>query len=138
MLITMMALFTLVSCDDIAVTPAQVPAEIQSFVQQNFPNQSITFAKKDIVFFGSKYDIVLADGTQIDFDRDNVWDKISCPMTPVPATLVPQPVTNYVNTNFPAAAILKVDKERYGYEVELANGLELKFNKQGMLMEMDD
>jgi hypothetical protein len=34
--------------------------------------------------------------------------------------------------------ITKIDKERNGYEVDLANGLELKFNNQGAIVEMDD
>ena len=34
--------------------------------------------------------------------------------------------------------ILKIDKEHNGYEVELANGLQLQFNKQGALMEVGD
>lgn len=34
--------------------------------------------------------------------------------------------------------IQKIDKDSFGYEVELANGLELKFNQAGALMEMDD
>ena len=34
--------------------------------------------------------------------------------------------------------ITKIDKERYGYDIELSNDLELKFNRQGALIGMDD
>ena len=57
---------------------------------------------------------------------------------PVPTALIPQPIVAHIQANFPDAMIVKIDKERYGYEVELANGLEMKFNKQGVLTEMDD
>lgn len=134
-IISMMAL---VGCGEKPVAPTQLPPEIQTFVQQTFPNQAITFAKKDRELFGSKYDVVLADGTQIDFNKDHFWDKVESRMNPVPAALIPAPIATYINTNFPAVAIVKIDKERYGYEVELANELELKFNEQGALMEMDD
>ena len=88
---------------------------------------------------GSKYDVVLADGTHVDFDTDNVWEKIECTMaSPVPTALIPAPIVTHIQTNFPDAMILKIDKDHDGYEVELANGLELKFNKQGVLTEMDD
>lgn len=136
--ITLIGMMSLVACDDQVVAPTQVPVEIQTFVQQTFPGQAITYAEKDLELFGYKYDVVLADGTQISFDTDNVWDKVKTVTSAVPATLVPAPVATYLNTNFPAVTIVKLDKERYGYEVELANGLELKFNKQGALMEMDD
>jgi hypothetical protein len=126
-------------CSDKPVLPAQLPAQITAFIQQNFPGQTITFAKKDLELTGWQYDVVLADGTQIDFDTDNMWDKIQSPMTnPVPVNLIPAPIVTHLRANFPDAMILKIDKERGGYEIELANGLELKYNQQGALMEMDD
>ena len=106
---------------------------------QNFPGQTISFAKKDLEGFGYQCDVVLADGTQIDFDTDDVWDKVACTLAnPVPTALIPAPIVAHIQANFPDAMITKIDKEHYGYEVELANGLELKFNKQGVLTEMDD
>ena len=127
------------SCSDRPVAPAELPAPITAFIQQNFPNQAITFAQKDLEITGWQYDVVLADGTQIEFDTDQMWDKIQCPMTnPVPAVLIPALIMSYLQGNFPGVMIQKIDKDSFGYEVELANGLELKFNQAGALMEMDD
>jgi hypothetical protein len=126
-------------CSDRPVVPAQLPTEIATFIQQNFPGQTISFATKDLEITGWQYDVVFADGTQIDFDTDKMWDKIQCTMgNPVPTVLIPVQIATHLRTNFPDAIVLKIDKERYGYEVELANGLELKFNQQGALMEVDD
>ena len=126
-------------CSDKPVPPAQLPAPIQSFVQQYFPGQTITFAQKDLELTGWKYEIFLADGTHIDFDTDDMWDKIECPLTnPVPTALIPPPVATTIQANYPDAMITKIDKERNGFEVDLANGLELKFNKQGAIVDMDD
>lgn len=130
---------SMTACSDRPVMPAQLPADITAFIQQSFPGHTISFAKKDLEITGWQYDVVLADGTQIDFDTDHVWDKIQCAMTTsMPAALVPAPIQAHLQTNFPGAMVLKIDKERYGYDIELANGLELKFNKQGALMEVDD
>ena len=126
-------------CSDRPVLPAQLPPQITAFIQQNFPGQTISFATRDLEITGWQYDVVLANGTQIDFDTDKMWDKIQCTMgNPVPTALIPAPITTHLRTNFPDAMILKIDKDHYGYEVELANGLELKFNQQGALMEVDD
>ena len=43
-----------------------------------------------------------------------------------------------MKANFPGVFVVKVDKERYGYEIELSNELELKFDKKGNLMSIDD
>jgi hypothetical protein len=126
------------ACSDKPVPPTELPQEIQAFVKQHFPTQTISYADKDWEWFSYKYDVTLADGTQISFDTDNVWDKVESKMAAVPTALVPAPIATYINTNFPAIAITKIDKERHGYDVDLANDLELKFNEQGALMEMDD
>lgn len=127
------------ACSDKPVAPEQLPAPVRTFIQQNFPGQTISFATKDLEITGWQYDVVLADGTQIDFDTDKMWDKIQCTMgNPVPTALIPAQIAAHLRTNFPDAMVLKIDKENNGYEVELANGLELKFNQQGALMEVDD
>lgn len=133
------ALVLLSACSDKPVAPEQLPEPIKAFIQQNFPGQTISYAEKDAELAGSKYDVVLADGSRVEFDTNNVWDKIECPLTnPVPTALIPAPIVAHLQSQFPDALIVKLDKERYGYEVELANGLEMKFNKQGVLTEMDD
>ena len=127
------------ACSDKPVTAEQVPEPVKAFIEQNFPGQSISYAEKDQELTGSKYDVVLADGTRVDFDTDNQWDKIECTLTnPVPTALIPEPIVAHIQANFPDALIVKIDKDHDGYEVELANGLELKFNKQGVFTSMDD
>ena len=138
LLVAVAGMMLVTSCSDRPVVPAQVPAAIQNFVKQNFPNQSISYAERDLEWFTYKYDVILLDGTEINFDTDNEWDKVDCHMAPVPQSLIPAPIATYVNTNFAGVSITKIDKEFFGYDVELANGLELKFNKQGALTEMDD
>ena len=81
----------------------------------------------------------MADGSHIEFDTDDTWDKVESPMTqPVPAQLIPAPIATHLQANFPGTFVTKIDKERNGYEIELATGVELKYNKQGALIEMDD
>jgi len=56
----------------------------------------------------------------------------------VPATIVPEQITAYVTANFPNAIIKKLEKQFRGWEIELNNGLELKFNSNFRVMEIDD
>lgn len=126
-------------CSDKPVLPTELPAPVMSFIQQTYPGQTITFAQKDLELTGWKYEVFLADGSHVEFDTDDTWDKVESPMTqPVPAQLIPAPIATHLQANFPGAFVTKIDKERNGYEIELATGVELKYNKQGALMEMDD
>ena len=126
-------------CSDKPVLPTELPAPVMSFIQQTYLGQTITFAQKDLELTGWKYEVFLADGSHVEFDTDDTWDKVESPMTqPVPAQLIPAQIATHLQANFPGAFVTKIDKERNGYEIELATGVELKYNKQGALMEMDD
>ena len=41
------ALLVMTSCDDKPVAPTELPQEVQTFIKQHFPTQTITFAQKD-------------------------------------------------------------------------------------------
>lgn len=134
MILGLTALSAVCHADGRIIPPKQLPAAIQQFVQQHFPEATIAYAEKEI----RKYEVHLNDGTELDFSRKGVWDKVDCKFKPVPAVLIPQPIAAYVEANFPGSSIVKIDKEHYGYEIELNNDLELKFNKAGQLFSMDD
>lgn len=123
---------------DRLITTEQLPAAAKAFIQENFPAQGITYAKKDFDDGRRRYEVRLDNGFELDFDKQGNWDKVDCQYEAVPALIVPTLIANYVNTSYPSAQIVKIDKERYGYKIELSNDLELKFNKKGMLFDIDD
>ncbi len=56
----------------------------------------------------------------------------------MPSQLIPAIIAEYVETSFPGQIIVKIDKEPTGVDIELGNDLELKFNKNGKLIDIDD
>ena len=111
---------------------------ITQFVTQHFPNATVQMVMPD----DDDIDVVLNDYTKIEFRRNNEWKKVDCEhsttFTAVPATLVPEQITAYVTANFPNAIIKKLEKNFRSWEIELNNGLELKFNNSFKIMEIDD
>ena len=134
----MLASSTLVSCKDIIISPDKLPVAAQSFIKEYYPETAISYAKKDADLTKTTYEVTLQDGTEIDFNSKGEWDKVDCKRAAVPAALVPAFIAEYVQTSFPGQIIVKIDKERYGYEIELGNDLELKFDKNGNLLNIDD
>jgi len=125
--------------DDTPVAVDQLPAAVKTFVAQKFPTQKILFAEKDSgLFEKTKYEVRLDDGTKAEVYKDGTWDKVENKSKGVPTSFVPKGIADYVKANYAATPVTKVDKEKYGYEVELSNGLELKFNEQFQLIGMDD
>ena len=121
--------------DDTPIPVEKLPAAAKEFVQTNFPEAKIIYAEKD----WNSYECRLNNGTKIEFNKKGTWKKIDCNnMTAVPAALIPEAIQQYVNANFPGTIITKINKERYGYDIELSNDIDLKFNYQGVLIGMDD
>lgn len=123
---------------DKIIPVTQLPAEAQTFIKTYFADKTVAYCKKDYEGMGYKYEVKFNDGTEVDFDKKGVWDKVDCKFAAVPAALVPEIIANYVTANYPGASIVKIDKERYGYEIELSNDLELKFDRNGNLFDIDD
>lgn len=127
----------LISCSDKLVPADQLPAAAHSFIQQYFPGIPISYVKKD-AGLKTSFEVVLTDGTEIDFDGKGEWDSVDCRRSAVPEALVPAAIGGYVQTNFTGQMIVKIDKELYGYEIELGSGLDLKFDSSGKLIRIDD
>ena len=56
----------------------------------------------------------------------------------LPTGFMPQAMVNYVTANFPGVNIVKINKERSKFEVELRNGIELVFDQNGNFLSYDD
>lgn len=136
-LIAMMTTSVNSFADDMMIPVEQLPAAAKTFIKQHFPQQGIAYAQKD-GFVRPTFEARLNNGTEIDFDTNGNWDKVDCKLTAVPAELIPEAIANYVKANFPGNAITKIDKERHGFDIELDNDLDLKFNKSGQFFGMDD
>jgi len=119
--------------DDRPIPAEQLPAAAKTFVKTHFKGQSITYAEKD----ATSYECRLSDGTEIDFDRKGNWDNVESSNKAIPSSLVPQAIQQYVKTKYGKHVITKIDKERYGYEIELSNDLDLKFTKKGQFIGID-
>ena len=86
-----------------------------------------------------EYEVVLTDGSEISFDRNGNWDNVEVNNTAsVPKGFVPKGVGEYVKKNHAGTRVVGIDKDRSGYEVELSNGIDLKFDRAGNFLKYDD
>lgn len=129
---------TLMSCSDKIIQPSQLPSKAVSFIEQHFPGIEVSYVKLDSGLMKKSYDVRLANGVEIEFNGKGEWDNVDCNNMPVPSVLVPEAIATYVQTIFPGQSIVKIDKEPFGWEVELSSDLELKFSKDGRLLTVDD
>ena len=122
--------------DDRPVTYDQLPAPAKAFIEANFNGQKVTFASKDDDLILPDYNVLMADGTQIEFSNSGSLKKVSS-KNGISAELVPVTIREYVAAHYPEAGYLEYEVGRRTYEVKLTNRMELKFNSNFNVIEVD-
>lgn len=132
-----MAVLTVAKAGDRPVTFNQLPAPAQTFINTNYPDDKISFATVDDDLIRPDYSVVLVSGVRIQFNNDGSLEKIES-KAGVPEGLIPVQIRDYVKLHYPDAAFYEYEIGRRSYEVKLSNRLELKFNRNFYLVEIDD
>jgi hypothetical protein len=124
--------------DDRAIKYEQLPAKARNFVATHFPNEqpSYTFKEKD--FANTEYKLVLESGVRIEFDGTGEWNDVECRGGVVPAAIVPAKIADYVAKKYPSSNIVEISKDHNDWEVRLSGGLELTFDRNYRLVDVDD
>lgn len=115
-----------------------LPASAQTVLSRNF-KAAVSLVKIDKEFGRvSEYEVILSDGTEITFDSKGNWESVEVSgKGSVPAAFVPEAIAAYVKKNEKGLRIVGIEKKRGGYEVELANGVDLKFDASGKFLRYD-
>jgi hypothetical protein len=124
--------------NDKPVNVNQLPATAQQTLKKHFSAKKVALAKMESGLFEKSYDVVFNNGEKVEFDRNGNWTEINCKMSSVPAGLVPAKITSYVKSTYPGTKILQIEKDDNRYEVKLSNRLEVTFNKNFQVVDIDD
>lgn len=123
---------------DQVITLNQLPQNGQKFISNNFGAKQVSTVLMDDDYFSKEYEVILANGTKIEFDKNGSWKEVDGKRNAIPTTFIPKSINAYVKKSFPNTAIKKVEKKRFKYEVELTNGLDLEFDSKGNFIRIDD
>ena len=124
--------------NDKPINFTQLPQAAQKFVKQHFPKAKIAFVKMETELFDKSYDVVFNNVDKLEFDKKGEWTEVNCKSTVVPAKVIPALIKKYVETNYPEAKVLSIERDRYDYEVKLSNFWEIKFDMNFNVIDMDN
>ena len=124
--------------DDKPISFDQLPAKAQSFINKYFAGEEVSHITYDRDALSADYDVRFLSGTEVEFDSNGEWKDIDTRNGVVPAELIPQAIAKYVKSNYPNRTITEISRNHTHTEVTLNGGLELKFNKNHKLVEVDD
>ena len=140
----MIAICCMVSCNMVAnagndkpIAVNALPVKAQTLLSNHFNNQKVMLATIESGVVSRSYDVVLQNGTKLEFDKKGNLTEIDCKQGIVPVELIPQAITNYLKDNYAGQSVKKIEINKKEYEVELTNGLDLTFNKHFQLIDID-
>ena len=142
--ILMIAICCMLSCNmaanagnDKPIAVNALPVKAQTLLSQHFNGQKVMLATIESGVVSRSYDVVLQNGTKLEFDKKGNLTEVDSKQDIVPAQLIPQAIRNYLKDNYAGQSVKKIEINKNEYEVELANGLDLTFNKHFQLIDID-
>ena len=119
---------------DQVITYEQLPQPAQALLKQYFADKVPLIVTMD----WDDYTIRYQSGEKVEFDKQGNWKEFDCVTSRVPSELIPEQIKAHVQATFPGTIILKLDRNRRGYEVKLNNGMEIEYNRAFQVIDIDD
>ena len=127
---------------EVAVDIKSIPAKAQNFITQNFANKKVVSVVKDSEILDTEYKVFFSDMTNIKFSSKGDWKEIDGNKNCIPSSTVPATIANYVSENYAGICITKIEADKelfdFQYKIELANGIDMIFDKNGAFIGFDD
>ena len=129
---------TMVCAKDIIVQDYEaLPQKGKEFITKYFANEQFSYMKIDDDTFKKDYEVYFKNGAKIEFNDKGEWKEVTSKKVPIPAGIVPNAITSYVNANYSQNRIIEIQKKSYGYEIELYSKVDLIFDKGGKFKRID-
>lgn len=124
--------------NDRIITADELPAAARQFIQTHFEGIEVSYAKVDEEFFDKEYKVLFINGAKVEFLKNGDWKEVDCKYGEIPAGIVPPQILDCLSKRFSGRTVVCIDRDRRGYDVELDNGLDLEFDGQFRLVDIDD
>ncbi len=126
--------------DDKPISVDQLPKVAKEFLDTHFSNEKIAVVKMDKGFFDTDYEVLFSNGDEVKFNKKGEWEDVDCAHSEVPALIIPNEIKDYLSANYPDRKVTQIEKKNERnkkYEVELDNSIEITFNKDYVVVDID-
>lgn len=123
--------------EDKAISADALPTQAKQFLASTFPQQGVVVATVDRDIFDDEYKVMLDDGTHIEFDRSGNWESLKHKGGALPTSILPHPIIAFIGERFAGVQVTKIERDNGLYELDLMNGVELKFDRNFNCTEVD-
>jgi len=120
------------------IQEAELPVQAKSFIDSYFGGYTVLRIERDTRSVEEYYEVHLTDGTQIDFDKEGIWTEVDGNGRAIPTGFINPQIVAYITANHPTTSVESIGKEVYGFDVDLLNNLDLRFNGNGDFLGMEN
>ena len=126
--------FTAKADHDQVITFNQLPQTAKDLLKQHFADKVPLIVTMD----WDDYTVVYETGEKVEFDKQGKWKEFECRTSQVPSALIPEQIKAHIRATFPGTTIIDLDRNRRGYEIKLNNGLEVEYDRNFRVVDIDD
>lgn len=138
LLIGLAAIATVRAADEYSQDANVLPAKARTMLSKNFKAKINVIKIDKTLGHINDYEVVLTDGTVVEFNNKGDWKEVEVGRDKaVPAAMVPREITTYVKQYQKGERIIGIEKDRKGYDITLANGVEMEFDAKGSFKKYD-
>lgn len=116
---------------------SELPSGARDFLKEYFPNATIDKAKKDAEHGEKGYEVILSDGTEVEFWKDGKYREVDGKEKSIPTGFIDQRIVDYVSKNYPNNKITHIDYGHKDVDVDLTDDVDLEFSKDGKFLKGD-
>ncbi len=130
--------FIFAACEkEKVVSENDIPATSKNYITTHFPDQKIAQAIKEVDDLKTSYVVYLDNAVKLEFNKSGEVRKIEG-NSKLPDTVIPSQILSYVNEHYPNEFIKKWELDDNRQDVELSNGWDLEFDRNGNFLRIDD
>ncbi|TDO71211.1 putative PepSY-like beta-lactamase-inhibitor [Flavobacterium chryseum] len=115
----------------------ELPKTSQDFIQKHFNHTTVDIVKKDAEHGEKGYEVILKDGTEVEFWKDGSYREVDGDNKPIPTDFIPKEIKDYVAKHYPNEKITHIDYGHKDLDVDLTNKIDLEFTKEGKFIKGD-
>ena len=79
----------------------------------------------------------MADGSQVEFNKNGEWTEVDCLQVAVSAAIVLQQIKTWVASQYAGQQIVSISRDKRGYDIKLSNRFEVEFDQNFQLIDLD-
>ena len=116
----------------------ELPKKAQTFVGSYFNGLEITFVRMEVELTKTEYTVRFGNGMEVEFNSNGDWVEVESHLECLPKGFLDGKILSFLDQHHKGHCLHEIARQRHKIELELSNGLQLIFKKNGEFLRYND